>query len=75
MDTLPLKIRKYKKGLETLKETNKTVGILQDQITAFQPKLLKAAKENAELLIVLEKKNKIATAKAEVVGKEQAIAK
>jgi len=36
--------------------------------------LLKAAKENAELLIVLEKKNNIAIAKAEVVGKEQAIA-
>jgi len=32
--------------------------------------LEKAAKENAELLIILEKKNKIATAKAEVVGKE-----
>jgi hypothetical protein len=40
----------------------------------FAPKLVIAAKDNAALLIVLDKKSKIANAKAEVVGKEAAAA-
>lgn len=38
------------------------------------PKLVVAAKENAELLIILEEKNKVANEMMEKVGKEAAAA-
>lgn len=48
---LPLKIKKYTVGLQTLKETNETVKVLREKIIEFQPILEKNAKDNAELLI------------------------
>ena len=58
---LPLKIRKYTVGLQTLKETNEEVARLKKKIEEFQPKLEISRKENAELLIDLEAKNKVAS--------------
>lgn len=58
---LPLKIRKYTVGLQTLKETNEEVENLKKKIEEFQPKLEVSRKENAELLKDLEVKNKVAS--------------
>jgi dynein heavy chain, axonemal len=55
---LPLNLRKYTLGLQTLKETNVTVENLQQTITQYQPILEKNQKENQELLIVLDANTK-----------------
>lgn len=67
---LPLKIRKYKVGLQTLKETNEVVEKLKKQIIEFQPILEQSAKDNAALLVELEIKTKVANEVEAVVSKE-----
>ena len=57
---LPIKIKKYTVGLQTLKETNEEVEKLQKKIIEFQPILVKSQEENEKLLIELEGKTKIA---------------
>jgi len=57
---LPLKIRKYTVGLQTLSETNDEVSKLQKKIIEFQPILEQKVKDNAVLLIDLEIKQKYA---------------
>jgi len=71
-NVLPMKIRKYTIGLQTLNETNEEVGKLQAQIRELQPILEQSAKENAELMIELEKKSKDAAEKEEICKKEAA---
>ena len=56
LSILPLKIRKYTVGIETLNETNAVVAELQKKIIEFQPILDQAAKENTALMAELEVK-------------------
>ena len=67
---LPLKIRKYTVGLQTLKETNEEVESLKRKIEEFQPKLEQSRKENTELLKDLEVKNKFASETAAICNKD-----
>lgn len=67
---LPLKIRKYTVGLQTLKETNEEVESLKKKIEEFQPKLEQSRKDNAELLKVLEVKNKYASEQEAICNKD-----
>jgi len=67
---LPLKIRKYTVGLQTLKETNEEVESLKRKIEEFQPKLEQSRKENAELLKDLEVKNKYASEQEAICNKD-----
>jgi dynein heavy chain, axonemal len=69
---LPLKIKKYTVGLQTLKETNETVKVLREKIIEFQPILEKNAKDNAELLIKIEREKKTAGETREICSKETA---
>ena len=69
---LPLKIRKYTVGLQTLKETNEEVGKLQAKIIEFQPILEQSTRENAALMIELESKTKIANEAEAICSKEAA---
>ncbi len=71
-NNLPLKIRKYSVGLQTLHETNIEVGALQEKIKEMQPKLDQKAKENKVLLAELEIKGAEAAATEEIVSKEAA---
>lgn len=48
---LPLKIKKYTVGLETLKETNIEVEKLKQKIIEMQPQLEQFAKETAEMVV------------------------
>ena len=48
---LPIKIKKYTVGLETLKETNIEVEKLKQKIIEMQPQLEQFAKETAEMVV------------------------
>jgi dynein heavy chain len=69
---LPLQIRKYTIGLQTLKETNEVVSQLQIKIKEFQPILEQSSKEKAELMVVLERENAIEKEKLEICSKDTA---
>ena len=69
---IPMKIRKYTVGLQTLKETNEMVAELQIKIKEMQPILDQKSKENAELMIELEHKSKAAAIEEESCKKEAA---
>jgi len=72
LSILPMKIRKYTVGIETLVETNTVVADLQQKIIEFQPKLDQAEKENTELMAELQIKNAEAAEKEEKIAKETA---
>jgi len=69
---IPMKIRKYTVGLQTLKETNEMVSELQIKIKEMQPILDQKSKENAALMIELESKSKAAAIEEESCKKEAA---
>lgn len=69
---LPIKIKKYTVGLQTLKDTNEEVAKLQAKIIEFQPILDKAAIDNEKMMIELEGKSKQANETELVVSKEAA---
>ena len=69
---IPMKIRKYTVGLQTLKETNEMVAELQIKIKEMQPILDQKSKENAALMIELEHKSKAAAIEEEICSKEAA---
>lgn len=69
---LPLQIRKYTIGLQTLKETNEVVSTLQKKIREFQPILEQSSKEKAELMVILERENAIEKEKLEICSKDTA---
>ena len=69
---LPLKIRKYTVGLQTLKETNEEVAKLQQKIVEFKPILTQSQKDNEVLIVELAEKSKIAEKTEAVVSVEAA---
>ena len=69
---LPLKIRKYTIGLQTLKETKVEVSKLQQKIIEFKPILDQSSKDNEVLMADLAVKSKIAEQTEAVVSKEAA---
>ena len=57
---LPLNLRKYSLGLQTLHDTNIQVEKLQKRIKEYQPILQQSKKENEQLLAKLEKSTEVA---------------
>ena len=69
-NVLPMKIRKYTVGLQTLKETNEEVEKLQRKIIEFQPILEQSARENEQMMAQLEVETKAANETEAVCSRE-----
>ena len=65
---------RYEVGLEKLLGAEKSVGDMKEELIALQPVLIQTSKEVEETLVVVNKETEEATAKAEVVQAEEAVA-
>lgn len=65
---------RYLVGLEKLAFAAEQVAAMQKELEDLQPKLVVASKENADLMIVIEKESKEAAEKSKIVAVDEAAA-
>lgn len=65
---------RYLSGLEKLSFASSQVSIMQEELTALQPELIKKKAETAELMIKIEQDSVEAEAKKEVVAADEEVA-
>ena len=63
---------RYEVGLEKIETTEKSVGIMQEELEELQPQLIQTAKETAEMMIVVEKETADAQVIRETVAADEA---
>lgn len=66
--------KRYEVGLEKLLSAEGQVEGMKIELIALQPKLVVAQKETADTMVIIEKSQKEAAAKKEVVQKDEALA-
>ena len=71
-DIVPQSIKKYRTGLQRLKETNEQVGTLQDELVVLQPKIEQSVIECGEQMEVLSVKQNEAAIEEAAVAEETA---
>nr|CAI5856319.1 unnamed protein product [Callosobruchus analis] len=74
VDQITLQRNRYETGLEKLDFAAGQVGLMQDELTALQPKLIVASEKTEKLMIKIEQDTVKVEKQKEIVGADEALA-
>ncbi|VEN56386.1 unnamed protein product, partial [Callosobruchus maculatus] len=74
VDQITLQRNRYETGLEKLDFAAGQVGLMQDELTALQPKLIVASEKTEKLMVKIEQDTVKVEKQKEIVGADEALA-